>query len=279
MSKITAADVNKLRQMTGSGMMDCKKALVEAEGDFDKAVEILRKKGQKVAAKRGDREASEGLVIAKSSEDGKRGVIAVLSCETDFVAKNEEFHQVAETIAGIGLDSGAGSVDELKGKSFAGNGQTIEEKITEMIGKIGEKIEISAYEMIEAENVVAYNHPGNQVASIVGLNQDGGNTNDAGRDVAMQIAAMNPIALDKDQVPQEVIDKEVEIGKELARKEGKPEAMLEKIALGRLNKFFKESTLLNQDFIKENKKSVAQYLKEVQDGLTVTDFKRHSLQN
>lgn len=279
MSKITASDVNKLRQMTGSGMMDCKKALVEAEGDFDKAVEILRKKGQKVAAKRGDREASEGLVVAKSSEDGKRGVIAVLSCETDFVAKNDEFGQVANTIAEIGLSTGAASLDELKSKSFDGNGQSIEEKITEMIGKIGEKIEVSAYDVIEADGVIAYNHPGNQVASIVGVNSGSDQSKDAGRDVAMQVAAMNPVALDKDQVPQEVIDKEMEIGKELARKEGKPEQILDKIATGRLNKFFKESTLLNQDFIKENKKSVAQYLKEVEDGLTITAFKRHSLQN
>ncbi len=279
MTKITASDVNKLRQMTGSGMMDCKKALVESEGDFDKAVEILRKKGQKVAAKRGDREAGEGLVVAKSSEDGKRGVIAVLSCETDFVAKNEEFGQVANTIASIGLETGAASADELKTKSFDGNGLTIGEKITEMIGKIGEKIDLSAYDVIEASSVVAYNHPGNQIASIVGLNKEGDKTADAGRDVAMQIAAMNPVALDKDGVPQEVIDKEVEIGKELARKEGKPEAMLEKIAMGRLNKFFKESTLLNQDFIKENKKSVSAYLGDVEKGLTVTAFKRHSLQN
>lgn len=279
MSKISASEVNKLRQMTGSGMMDCKNALVEAEGDFDKAVEILRKKGQKVAAKRGDREASEGLVVALSSEDAKRGVIAVLSCETDFVAKNDEFSQVINKIAQIGLESGAANAAELKEKSFDGNGLSIADKITEMIGKIGEKIDLSEFDVIEAEQVVAYNHPGNQVASLVGMSKPGEKAGDAGRDVAMQIAAMNPVALNQDSVPQDVIDKELEIGKELARQEGKPEEILDKIAQGRLNKFFKESTLLKQDFIKENKKSVEQYLKDVEEGLTVTAFKRHSLQN
>lgn len=279
MSKITAADVNKLRQMTGSGMMDCKNALVESEGDINKAVEILRKKGQKVAAKRGDREAGEGLVVSLSSDDGKRGVISVLSCETDFVAKNEEFGIVANTIAKIAMDSGVSSIDELKTKSFDGNGLTIGDKIMEMVGKIGEKIDVTAFDIIEADRVVSYNHPGNQVASLVGLNKDSDTSADAGRDVAMQIAAMNPVALDKDDVPQEVVDKEIEIGKELARKEGKPEEMLDKIASGRLNKFFKESTLLNQDFIKENKLSVSKYLNQVENGLTVTAFKRHSLQS
>lgn len=279
MSQITASDVNKLRQMTGSGMMDCKNALVEAEGDFDKAIEILRKKGQKVAAKRGDREATEGLVIAKTDASGKRGVITILSCETDFVAKNEEFNTVANTIARIALESGAGSIEELKSKSYDGNGLTVGDKIIEMVGKIGEKIDVSALEVINAETVVAYNHPGNQVASLVGLNKAGEKVSEGGKDVAMQIAAMNPIAIDQSSVPQSVIDKEIEIGKELARQEGKPEEMLEKIAMGKLNKFFKESTLLNQDFIKENKKSVAQFLKEIDSSLTVTDFKRYALNN
>lgn len=279
MTKITASEVNKLRQMTGSGMMDCKKALVEADGDFDKAIEILRKKGQKVAAKRGDREAAEGLVIAKANSDGKRGVIAILSCETDFVAKNAEFSEVANKIASIALESGANSLDDLKAQSFDGNGMTIADKVLEMVGKIGEKIDVSALDVVEADTVVAYNHPGNQVASVVGLNASGEKVGEAGRDVAMQIAAMNPVAIDQDGVSQEVIDKEIEIGMDLARKEGKPEDMLEKIARGKLNKFFKESTLLNQAFIKENKKSVSQYLKEIDSNLTVTAFKRHSLSN
>lgn len=279
MAQITASEVNRLRQMTGSGMMDCKNALVEADGDFDKAIEILRKKGQKVAAKRGDREASEGLVVAKADGSGKHGVIAVLSCETDFVAKNAEFGDVANKIASIALESGATSVEDLKTKSFDGNGMTIGDKVLEMVGKIGEKIDVSTLDVINAETVVAYNHPGNQVASLVGLNVASDQVNEAGRDVAMQIAAMNPVAIDQNGVPQEVIDKEIEIGKDLARQEGKPEEMLEKIATGKLNKFFKESTLLNQAFIKENKKSVAQYLKEIDSNLTVTAFKRHSLSN
>lgn len=276
MSQITASEVNKLRQMTGSGMMDCKKALVEANGDFDKAIEILRKKGQKVAANRGDREATEGLVIAKSASNGKKGVIAVLSCETDFVAKNAEFAETANKFVDIALSTGSKSADELKNQPFE-NGLSVGEKITEMIGKIGEKIDLSVFDLVEAETVVAYNHPGNQVASIVGLSQNGDNVLEAGRDVAMQIAAMNPVALDKDSVPQDVIQKEIEIGMELARQEGKPEDMLEKIAQGKLNKFFKESTLLSQAFIKDNKKSVEQMLNDVSNGLTVTSFKRHSL--
>ncbi|MEQ9187867.1 MAG: translation elongation factor Ts [Cryomorphaceae bacterium] len=276
MSKITAAEVNKLRQMTGSGMMDCKKALVEAEGDFDKAIEILRKQGQKVAAKRGDREATEGLVFAKTDTSGKKGVIAVLSCETDFVAKNAEFVETVEKMVTIALESGSSNADELKNQSYE-NGLTIAEKITEMIGKIGEKIELSAFDVVEADTVVAYNHPGNQVASMVGLNGNGERVAEAGRDVAMQIAAMNPVSLDKDSVPQTVVDKELEIGMDLARQEGKPEEMLEKIAQGKLNKFFKENTLLSQAFIKDNKKSVEQMLKDIDGSLTVTAFKRHAL--
>lgn len=276
---ITASDVNKLRQITGSGMMDCKTALTEAEGDFDKAIEILRKKGQKVAAKRGDRETNEGLVVSLTDASGKRGVITTLTCETDFVAKNAEFGEVANKIAHIALTSGVKTIEELKTQSFDGNGLTIGDKVMEMVGKIGEKIDVAGFDVIEAETVVAYNHPGNQVASLVGLNEPGDKVSQAGRDVAMQIAAMNPVAIDKDGVPQEIIDKEIEIGKELARQEGKPEEMLEKIAQGKLGKFFKESTLLNQDFIKENKKSVGQYLKEVNTSLTVTAFKRYSVSN
>lgn len=276
MSKITAAEVNKLRQMTGSGMMDCKKALVEAEGDFDKAIEILRKKGQKVAAKRGDREATEGLAISMTNDAGSKGVVSVLGCETDFVAKNAEFMATATKFAELALASDASTAQEVTALNFE-DGLTIGEKITEMIGKIGEKIEISGFYSIQSDCVVAYNHPGNQVATLVGLNQSGDKVCEAGRDVAMQIAAMNPVALNKDGVSQEVIDKEIEIGKDLARQEGKPEAMIEKIAVGKLNKFFKENTLLAQAFIKDNKKSVEQMLKDIDGGLTVTDFKRFSL--
>jgi len=276
MSKITASEVNRLRQMTGSGMMDCKKALVEAEGDFEKAIEILRKQGQKVAAKRGDREASEGLVVAKTDASGKKGVIAILSCETDFVAKNAEFGQTADKMVDIALNTGVKTAEELKSQPF-GDGLTVSEKITEMIGKIGEKIDLGVLDIIEAETVVAYNHPGNQVASMVGLNKAGETVSEAGRDVAMQIAAMNPVALDKDSVPTNVIEKEIEIGMDIARQEGKPEELLEKIAQGKLNKFFKENTLLSQAFIKDNKKSVEQMLKEIDGGLTVTSFKRYGL--
>jgi elongation factor Ts len=276
MSNITAAEVNRLRQMTGSGMMDCKKALVEAEGDFDKAIEILRKRGQKVAANRGDREASEGLAISLTNDAANVGVISVLGCETDFVAKNAEFMDTATKFAELALAAGCTTAEEVKALDF-GNGLTVGEKITEMIGKIGEKIEISGYDLIKAEAVVAYNHPGNQVATLVGLNKAGANVLEAGRDVAMQIAAMNPVALDKDGVSQAIIEKEIEIGKDLARQEGKPEEMVEKIAVGKLNKFFKENTLLAQAFIKDNKVSVEQMLNGIEKDLTVTTFKRHAL--
>lgn len=258
-------------------MMDCKNALVESAGDFEKAIEILRKKGQKVAANRTDKEAKEGLVVAKSASDGKRGVILTLNCETDFVAKTEGFGAMVNKIADIAVENGVKSAGDLVNFSFAGNGQTIKDRITEEIGKSGEKMELSAYFLVEAEKVVAYNHPGNKVASIVGLNKSGDKIQDAAKDVAMQIAAMSPIAIDKDDVPKDVIEKEIEIGKEQARAEGKPEQMLEKIALGKLTRFYKDYTLLNQDFIKDNKKTVGQYLKETENGLTVTSFKRLAL--
>ena len=272
---ITAADVNKLRQMTGAGMMDCKQALSEANGDFDTAIDILRKKGQKVAAKRADRDANEGLVIAKTTADGTRGVLVCVNCETDFVAKNGDFAAMAERMAQTALDKGAGSVDALKALPYDSNGLSIAEKLVEQTGVIGEKIDISACHEVTAAFVLAYNHPGNKVASIVGLNKAG--FENAAKDVAMQVAAMAPVAVNKESVPQSVIDKEIEIGKELAIQEGKPADMAEKIAVGRLNKFFKESTLLAQEFIKDNKLSVEQYLKSVEKDLTVTDFKRHSL--
>ncbi|MEO8066571.1 MAG: translation elongation factor Ts [Flavobacteriales bacterium] len=271
---ITAADVNKLRQITGAGMMDCKKALTEANGDFDAAIDLLRKQGQKVAAKRADRDATEGLVIGKVSADGKHGVLICLNCETDFVAKNADFAAVAERMATIALETGAASVEQLKAAKYDG-ALTIADKVTEQTGVIGEKIDVSVCETVDAEFVYAYNHPGNKVVSLVGLNKAG--FENAAKDVAMQIAAMAPVALNKDSVSADVIAKELEIGKELAIQEGKPAEMAEKIAAGRLNKFFKESTLLAQEFIKDNKLNVEQYLKSQDKDLTATGFKRHSL--
>lgn len=272
---ITAADVNKLRQITGAGMMDCKQALTESNGDLDAAIDILRKKGQKVAAKRADRDASEGQVIAKTSADHKRGVLVCTNCETDFVAKNADFAAMADRITAIALEKNIGSVEELKAAAYDSNGLTIAEKLIEQTGVIGEKIDISACHAIAAEYVYAYNHPGNKVASLVGLNKAGHEV--VAKDVAMQVAAMAPIALDKASTPQSVVDKELEIGKELAIQEGKPAEMAEKIAVGRLTKFFKESTLLAQEFIKDNKLNVEQYVKQADKDLTVTGFKRHSL--
>lgn len=274
---ITAADVNKLRQITGAGMMDCKKALVEANGDFDGAIDFLRKQGQKVAAKRADRDATEGLVLAKTSADGKSGVLVSVNCETDFVAKNADFTAMAERILAIALEKGAKDVEALKSAAYDSNGQTIAEKLIEQTGVIGEKIDVGACLHIASESVYAYNHPGNKVASMVGLNKAGFDS--AAKDVAMQVAAMAPVALNKESMPQSVIDKEIEIGKDLAIQEGKPEDMAEKIALGRLNKFFKENTLLAQEFIKDNKLSVEQYLKTQDKELTATSFARHSLGN
>jgi elongation factor Ts len=273
--KISAAEVNKLRKQTGAGMMDCKKALVEAEGDFDKAVDILRKKGQKVAAKRSEREATEGVVLAGKTEDGTHGAIIVVNCETDFVAKNDDFTKFAETILKIALDKKPADLEALKALPF-NDSMTVEEKITEQTGVIGEKIELSSYDTVDADSVVAYIHPGNKLASVVGLNKSG-DFSEVGKDVAMQVAAMAPVALDKDSVPQDVIQKEIEVGKDLAIQEGKPAELAEKIAMGRLNKFFQENTLLNQAFIKDNKKSIKQYLGEAEDGLSVTSFKRFSL--
>ncbi len=272
---ITAADVNKLRQITGAGMMDCKNALTEANGDFDLAIDILRKKGQKVAAKRADRDATEGLVIAKTTADGTRGVLVCVNCETDFVAKNADFTAMAERMATIALEKNLNSVEDLKAAAYDSNGLSIAEKLVEQTGVIGEKIDVSACGEVKAPFVYAYNHPGNKVASLVGLSKAGFET--VAKDVAMQVAAMGPIALDKSSTPQSVIDKELEIGKELAIQEGKPADMAEKIAQGRLNKFFKESTLLSQEFIKDNKLSVDQYVKSADKDLAVTGFKRHSL--
>ena len=268
---ITAKDVAKLRNQTGAGMMDCKKALTEANGDFEAAVDLLRKQGQKVAAKRSDRDAKEGAVLAKSN--GSNGAALVLNCETDFVAINESFLSFAQSILDTALENKAKTIDEVKALQL--NGHTIEDNITSQIGTIGEKLQISAYEFVSDESVAAYIHPGNKLATLVSLNKAGNDA--AGKDVAMQVAAMAPVALNRDLVSQETIDRELEVGKELARQEGKPEAMLEKIAQGRLNKFFKESTLVDQAFVKDSKKSVSQYLNDTDKGLAVTGFKRLSL--
>ena len=276
MTQITASEVNQLRQSTGAGMMDCKKALVEANGDMETAVDLLRKKGQKVAADRGNREAKEGYIIAATSEDGKTGAVVALNCETDFVARNEEFQNYAAAIVELAVSTKASSTEQLRSESI--NGSSVEEGITSLIGKIGEKVDISQLKIVEAEKVIAYNHPGNRLASIVGLNQsDAQNLDEIGKDIAMQIAAMNPVAIDQNDVPQDIIDRELAIGMEQAREAGKPEEMIEKIAMGKLNKFYKENTLLNQEFIKDSKKSIKQVLSEVDSGLSVTSFGRSAL--
>ncbi|MDF1547952.1 MAG: translation elongation factor Ts [Bacteroidales bacterium] len=274
MAEIKAADVAKLRNMTGAGMMDCKKALTEADGDFDAAVDLLRKKGQKVANKRADREATEGAVIGNVSADNKTASIIVLNCETDFVAKNDDFVKFAHSILDKALQNKPSSIEELKELEL--NGNKIADEIMNQVGVIGEKIDLSYFEGINAEYTVAYIHQGNKLASIVGFNQANVD-NQVAKDVAMQVASMNPIAIDKDDIAKEVIDKEIEIGKDLAIQEGKPEDMAEKIAMGRLNKFYKESTLLNQQFVKDNKITIKEYLNQSSKGLTVTSFKRFSL--
>ncbi len=274
-ANITASDVKKLREMTGAGMMDCKQALSEAEGDFEKAIEILRKKGQKVSAKRADREANEGVVIAEVSDDLKRGVIVKLSCETDFVAKGEEFVNFAKKAARLALSQFPASMEKLLELNM--DGLPVGDRVTELVGKINEKIELAAYETLEAAQVCPYIHMGNKAAVLVGLNKGGDGFYDAGRDVAMQVAAMHPVAVDKDGVDPTTIEKEIEIGKEQARQEGKPEQMLEKIAQGKLQKFFKDSTLLNQQFVKDNKLSVREYLQSFDKELTVTAFKHVTL--
>jgi len=276
MAEIKAADVAKLRKMTGAGMMDCKKALQEADGDFDKATQIIRKKGQAVASKRADREASEGVVLAKTSGDRTKGFMIVLNCETDFVAKNDNFVKFAESILDLSLENQPANLDELK--SLTLGGKTVNDAVTEQIGIIGEKLDLSFYDMIDSTQVTAYIHPGNKLASMIGLNKIVSDEQ-VGKDVAMQVAAMSPVAIDKDDISQEVQDREIEIGKEQARREGKPEQILEKIAMGKLNKFFKEYTLLNQDFVKEHKKTIKQYLQEKDKELTVTGFVRFGLKN
>ncbi len=273
MAKITAAEVNELRKTTGAGMMDCKNALVEADGDFEKAIEILRKKGQKVAARRADRDSSEGAAIAKVNSDSTSGVIISLNCETDFVAKNEGFVTLANDLADLAL--GYNSKDDFLAASF--NGLSVQEKLTEQTGVIGEKIEIGGFSRLSAAFVGSYIHAGNKIATLVGLSAAVDGVAVAAKDVAMQAAAMNPVALNEDGVDQSVIDKEIEIAKDQLRQEGKPEAMLDNIAKGKLKRFFKDNTLVNQNFIKDSKQSVAQYVKSVDAELVVTGFERVAL--
>ena len=272
---ITAADVNKLRQMTGSGMMDCKNALVEADGDFENAIDILRKKGQKIAAKRADRSATEGYVVAKTNADHTYGAVLMLNCETDFVGKTADFVGCATSIIDFAVDNQAKDLQQLLDSEM--NGRKINDILVEMTGKTGEKVELNRFEMIEAPFVASYNHNGNRLAVIAGYNKKAANIETVGHEIAMQIAAMNPISVMEKDIPQSVIDRELDIAKELARNEGKPEEMLEKIAQGRLNKFFKESTLVHQEFIRDNKKTVAQYMTETDKELVCVGFFRLQL--
>lgn len=270
---ISAQDVNKLRSMTGAGMMDCKKALTEANGDFEKAIEILRKKGQKVSASRSDKEAKEGSVFVKTSDDRKSAVLIALNCETDFVAKNEEFQNLGKLIAETAFAKKSASIDALLAEK-AGS-LSLGEKITELVGKIGEKIEVKDYVTMTGEAVVPYIHAGSKLGVLVALKGvNGKDVTDAGKDVGMQIAAMNPVAVDETSVDKSLIEKELEIAKAQILAEGKPEHMVEKIAQGKLNKFFKESTLVHQAFVKDSSKTVAQYLDGITKGLKVAEFKR-----
>ena len=273
---ITAQDVNKLRQMTGAGMMDCKKALTEAEGDFDKAVELLRKKGQKVSASRADRETSEGVVFAKTNSDHSEGALIAFTCETDFVAKNEAFMALGNQIAELAFAEKPQSIEALYEMTL--DNLTVKEKIVELTGKIGEKLEVKEIQVLSGDAVVPYINSNAKLGVLVALsNTSGSAVEDAGKDVAMQIAAMNPVAVDKDGVDPAIVEKEIEIGKEQARQEGKPENIIEKIAMGKLNKFYKENTLLSQAFVKDNSQTIAQYLDSVSKGLTVSEFKRVSI--
>lgn len=273
---ITAADVNKLRQQTGAGMMDCKNALVEANGDFEAAIDILRKKGQKVAAKRGENETKEGFVLAQVTGDNSTGIVFALNCETDFVAKNDGYKTLVESLMKVAIDNTPASAEELLSLKYDDK-LTVAEKITEQIGVLGEKLEVTGYGILKGGGVVAYNHPGNQLATLVAINNGASDAIEAGRQVAMQVAAMNPIALNKEGVDARTIEREIEVGKELAIQEGKPADMADKIAQGRLTKFFKENTLLSQEFIRDNKLTVEQFLDSTVKGLTVSDFRRTSL--
>ncbi len=272
---ITATEVNKLRQQTGAGMMDCKKALMESNGDFEAAIDILRKKGQKIAANRQDREAKEGYVFGKVTADGKRGVVVAICCETDFVANNADFIKYGESILDLALKNNPSSIDELK--SLKLGDRTVADTLVDQMGKIGEKIDAVNYQSVTAEKVIVYNHPGNKLTSILGFSATPSGIDVAGKNVAMQVAAMAPVAIDKADVDQKMIDREIEIGKDQARQEGKPESMIEKIAMGKLNKFYNEYTLLNQVFIKDEKKTIRQFLEGIDKNLKITAMKRVKL--
>ena len=273
MSKISAADVNKLRKATGAGMMDCKKALVEAEGDFNTAVEVLRKKGQKVAANRADRDSSEGAVIARVNDDATVGVIVSVNCETDFVAKNESYVTLSNQLADVALAHD--SLDSFLAADF--NGMSVADKLTEQTGVIGEKIEIGGFERLEGAFIGSYIHAGNKIATLTSLSAIVDGAAEAAKNVAMQAAAMNPIALNEEGVDAATVEKEIEIAKDQLRQEGKPEAMLDNIAKGKLKRFFKDNTLVNQAYIKDGKQSVSDYVKSVDAELTITGFKRVAL--
>lgn len=274
MVKVSAADIQRLREITGAGMMDCKKALEESNGDVEGAQDWLRKKGIAKAAKREDREAKEGVVVAKTNVGQTRGIVAALNCETDFVARNENFIALTNKIADIALANFPATLQDLLALPYEGS-VTIAEKVGEQNGIVGEKIELSRYERVEAPSVLIYNHSNNKRSVLVALNMAG--QDEAGRNVAMQIAAMAPVSVSKDDVDPKIIEKEIEIGKELARNEGKAEEMLEKIALGRLNKFFQDSTLLSQKYVRGEGETVDQYLKSLNKDLTVKAFKHVAL--
>lgn len=273
---ITAADVNKLRQMTGAGMMDCKKALTEANGDFEAAVDILRKKGQKVSASRADRQTSEGAVFVKTNQDNTFAALVALGCETDFVGKNEDFRKLGEGIVAAAYENKPADVEALRKLTI--DGRPIDELLTDIMGKIGEKIEIVSYETAEGDKVATYVHSNGKLGVIVAFNGvNGTDLTDLGKDVALQIASMKPVGIDKDDVDAEVVQREIEIGKEQARNEGKPEAMLEKIAMGKLNKFYQDNTLLNQTFVKDNGMTIRQLIEKAGKGITVAKFRRVSV--
>ncbi|MFN8353129.1 MAG: translation elongation factor Ts [Spirosomataceae bacterium] len=274
MAAITASDVNKLRQMTGAGMMDCKKALTEADGDFEKAIDILRKQGQKVAAKRADNATSEGLVLISVSADGTNGKLVALACETEPVSKVADFQNLAQVILEAAVANSPADKDGLLALTLV-DGRSVQEAITELIGKIGEKLDIIGYADVTGEQVISYVHSNNKLGVLVSLvSINGADVTEVGKDIAMQIAAMKPVALDRTGVDASIIEREIEIGKEQARAEGKPEAMLEKIAMGKLERFYKDNTLLAQQFVKDSSMTIAQLLEKTSKGLTVKEFKR-----
>jgi len=275
MAKISATEVNKLRKSTGAGMMDCKKALEESSGNFELAIEILRKKGQKVAANRADRDSSEGVAIARVSSDRTMGIIISLNCETDFVAKNNTYIQLANKLADLAL--GYNTKESFLSSKFDDK-LTVNEKLTEQTGVIGEKIEIGSFKFLEANYIGSYIHAGNKIASIVGLSYKDDNAEKVSKNIAMQVAAMNPIALDEHGVSKDILDKEIEIAKDQLRQQGKPEAMLDNIVKGKIKRFLKDNTLVNQIFIKDNKINVSQYAFSINPKFSITGFERISLQ-